>query len=344
MIEFSNEEYSTFMKQSNIPWDMLKNKTIFVSGATGLIGSALIRVLSYMDKRFDLGCKIIAGVRDSQKAKEMLPEQITLVFSALESPICVDEKVDYIVHAACPTQSSFMISNPVELIKTSIYGTMNLLELAKDNDASFLYLSSMEVYGEIKDEEPLGECRLGYIDPLVIRNCYPESKRMCENIIASYASQFGINAKSIRLAQTIGPGISYNDGRVFAMMARCAIENKDIVLRTKGESKHPYLYVYDAITAILVALLCGHAGKSYNAGNSKTYCSIFEMGDMVIGTFGNNSCRVRIEESNSGAYPVPSYLNLDCRELEALGWKPIYDLKEIYENLIIYMKRIKAKE
>lgn len=336
-----NDEYKMLYCTATVPWEKLRHKTIFVAGATGLIGSSLVRTISIMNNSYDLNCHIIAYVRDVEKARKMFEKSVLIVSGSLEKEIHIDENLDFIVNAACPTQSSFMISNPVDVIRTSIIGTINLLNLAKEKKASFLYLSSMEVYGENTEEKVLSEEMLGYLNPLVLRSCYPESKRLCESLVVSYSSQFEIDAKSIRLAQTFGPGIEYFDKRVFAMMARCAIENREIVLHTKGLSKHQFLYVFDAVSAILFVLLLGVSGNSYNAGNPNTYCSIYDMGKMVSEQFGGDKCILQIEESDTSMFPKTSIINLDIGLISSLGWKPLIGLEEMFSYLIKYMKNNK---
>ena len=334
------DEYKMITCTSKVPWKELQHKTILVAGATGLIGSSVIKAIIAMNKLLELGCHIIAFVRNTAKAKALFGSEIQIIQGEIETHISINDSVDFIINAACPTQSSFMVSNPVDVITASVLGTINLLELAKEKKASFLFLSSMEVYGELQEERLLKEDMLGYLNPLTIRSCYPESKRMCEALVASFSCQYGVNAKSIRLAQTFGPGIDYNDKRVFAMMARCAIEDTEIVLKTKGASKHQYLYVFDAVAAILFVLLFGESGKSYNAGNPGTFCSIFEMGTMVAEQFGGVNCKVRVEETANNIFPNTSYINLDISAISSLGWKPIIGLEEMYQHLIDYLMQI----
>ena len=114
-----------------------------------------------------------------------------------------------------------------------------------------------------------------------VRSSYPESKRLCESLCSAYASEYGVPAKVVRLTQTFGVGVSYNDGRVFAEFARCAIEGRDIVLKTKGQTKRNYIDIDDAVNAIFTVLLKGVAGEAYNVANEDTYCSIYEMANMV---------------------------------------------------------------
>ena len=150
--------------------------------------------------------------------------------------------------------------------------------------------------------------------------------------------------KVLCLTQTFGPGVEYSDGRVFAEFARCSIENRNIVLHTKGETKRNYLYTVDAISAILLVLLKGQAGEKYNAANEDTYCSIYEMAQMVAND-SNNNIMVEIQETDAeklGYAPV-LHMNLDTTKLCDLGWRADTGLTEMFRNLISYMKEERSK-
>lgn len=328
-----------------INWNRFKNKNILISGGTGLIGSTLIYALLYANKQLKLQLKIFVIVRNMQKAEEIFGTNFynsdTLYFieGTVEEKICCGIDFDFIIHGASPTKSKYFITNPVETIRTMVEGTLNLLELIKNKtNTSFVYLSSMEVYGEIDTEDILEEQNLGYIDLQNIRNCYSQSKRTCEVICEAYASEYKIHTTSIRLAQTFGPGIAYNDNRVFAMMARCVLENEDIILQTKGQSKHSYLYTAQAVTAILCVLLNGESGQVYNAANPKTYCSIYEMGEMIVNSFSENKIKIRVcHDADRSCYPSDSYLNLGIRKIEELGWYPEGTLYDMYNRMLATM-------
>lgn len=328
-----------------IPWEKLTNKTIVITGGTGLIGSTLIRGLIFANSEKNLGIKIIALVRSLERAGEVFTDEeiaeecVEFRVCDLDLPISIEENADFIIHGASPTASAFFASHPVETIKTGLNGTLNLLDLAvQKNSEAFLFLSSMEMYGKIQTEEPLTEDKLGYIDPTVIRNCYPETKRMCEALAASYSAEYNIRAMSLRLAQTFGPGVLYNDKRVFAMMARCAMKSEDILLQTKGQSRHSYLYTAQAVTAILCVLLNGTGGKSYNAANPETYCSIAEMGEMVAEKIGGGKIKVTFAENGDvSKYPDTSFLNLSIDAIKKLGWYPVGDLMYLYDRMICAM-------
>lgn len=326
-----------------IPWKKLQGSTILITGATGLIGYNLVSGLIYADIRKKLDLKIIALVRNIDKAKEKFLEQLRdsnsleFIVGEVENLPEVRQSIDYIVHAASPTASLFFIENPVETIKTAVIGTIHVLELAKKmNVKGIVYLSSMEIYGAPKTEDVLSETDLGYMNPLLVRNCYPESKRQCEALCAAYASEYNVPAMSVRLAQTFGAGVDKKDKRVFAEFARCAIEKKDIILLTDGRSKRCYLYTMDAVSAILTVLLKGEAGQAYNAANPETYCSVQEMAEMVAQTFGENRMQVKVSDNKEGSkkFPPPHFYNLGVEQISALEWKASKQLLEMYHILL----------
>jgi len=330
---------------SDLPWEKLQGRSVFVTGATGLIGMTAIHALLYANRTRSLGISVYALVRDSAKAERIFPgmadtPELIICEGTMEELPEIPEKIDYWIHGACPTASAFMTEHPVEVIRTSVEGTISLLEEAKERGAAgFVFLSSMEAFGEVNSEILLDERTLGKIDLERTRSCYPESKRMCEMICTSYAEEYGVPAMSIRLAQTFGPGVDPDDRRVFAMMTRNAIAGRDIVLATKGTSRHPYLYTAQAVTAILTVLLRGVPGKTYNAANPATYCSIYEMGEMVAREIAGGKISVRIDENGDASrYPAPSFLDMDISRIRRLGWEPEHDLVWMYRRLERYLR------
>ena len=216
-----------------------------------------------------------------------------------------------------------------------------MLELAKRKNVSgIVYLSSMEVYGAPETDEKIRENHATNLQTTEVRTSYPESKRMCESLCVAYASEYQVPAKIVRLTQTFGPGVNYNDGRVFAEFARCAIEKRNIVLHTKGETKRNYLYTLDAVMAILTVLVKGASGEAYNAANENTYCSIYEMAKLVAKEIANGEIKVEIKEEDTAkfGYAPPLKMNLDTTKLRALGWNATTNLVEMFTHLIQGMR------
>lgn len=350
--EISNKKESIFQedirnvaKAEFIPWDMLAGKTIFVTGATGLIGATLINALNYANKVKPLNLKVLALVRDRNRAEERFKDilgdgVLSFAVGSVEQLPDIDIPIDYIIHGASQTASREFVSHPVETLETTLSGTMNLLKFAKEKKVSgFVYLSSMEVYGYPKKGHKVNENEIGSFSPLNMRNCYPIGKIASENLCCSYASEYGLPAMSIRLTQTFGAGVNYNDTRVFAYFARCVKEQQDIVLKTKGETERCYLYTTDAATAILAVLLKGKPGFIYNAADEATYCSIAEMAEKVAEN-GGIKVVYDIQDAAANGFPDTLYMDLDTSELKKLGWCPLgggHAITEMYSRMIADM-------
>lgn len=321
----------------------LKNKRIIITGATGLIGKSLVKKLNDVNQAYQFNLQILAVVRNETKAKKLFAEYscVEYIVSDILELNAEDYRADYFIHAASMTSSKAFVEKPIETLETAIEGTKNALKLAKKNNVkAFVYLSSMEVYGAPQTDEKISETHSTNIDTMQVRSCYPESKRMCENICVSYGKEYGLPVRILRLTQTFGPGVEYNDGRVFAEFARCAIEGKDIILHTKGLTKRSYLYTEDCVKAILITLNNGHDFEAYNVANEETYCTIYDMAKLCAKLSGY-PIKVKIEEediSQHGYAPV-LHMNLDTKKIQSIGWKPSFNLQEMFINLIDYMKK-----
>lgn len=340
------DDFDRALEAGYLDLSKLDGKRILITGATGLIGSTLVRLLARYAEISARRPRIIALVRSQEKAERVfggeLMEQLDCVVGDVTEAIALDGPVDYIVHGASVTSSRAFVGKPVETIRTAVRGTENLLELAREKGTkSFVYLSSMEVYGAPQTEEKITEQSPTNLDAMAVRSSYPESKRACEALCAAYCSEYGIPAKVIRLTQTIGPGVAYDDGRVFAEFARCVIENRDIVLHTLGQTKRSYLYTVDAATAILTVLLAGENGQAYNAANEDSYCSIVDMGRVALAHSRDQALTIRVEADDDGTrgYAPTLYMDLDTSKLRNLGWKPVGDMDRMFEMLITSMKR-----
>lgn len=337
------EDMELLMKDGAALFGPFKNKTVFVTGATGLLGSQLVKTLMCSNRMLGTDCKILALVRSGQKAEKVFGRLLErgglqLVCGDIARPVIYDGQVDYVIHGASATSSRYFVTNPVETIRTAVNGTVNMLEFAKEKQAEgFLYLSSLEVYGTpAADAGRIDESYSGYIDPLQVRSSYSEGKRMVECLCASYASEYQVPVKIARLSQTFGAGVEYQDGRVFAEFARCALEKKDIVLHTKGQTVRSYCYTKDAVAAMLLILAKGESGAAYNVTNMDTKISIADMAQLVCDTFPQAGIRVTFDMPDDVAsygYNPEMVIALDSSKLQALGWKPTVDLREMFIRL-----------
>jgi len=341
MGKVTKADIKSILSDSNIPWEKLKDTTMLVTGSTGLIGSAIISALSAANKKYCLGMRIIGHGRDRIKG-EALSQEYGIEFfrgDIRNSTIITDitHRIDYVFHCAAITKSSDIVAKPIDVLTMSYDGTKNILELARKSKCkSFVYLSSMEVYGQTNLSE-VKESDLGYLDLSKLRSSYPESKRFCEMLCVAYSVEYDIPVKIARLAQTFGAGTSQGDTRVFAQFARSAINGKDIVLHTEGKSRGNYCYISDTIRGLLVLLLKGKKGEAYNIANPKASATIREMAELVAREIcgGNIKVVVNIPKDviKCGYAPdVGFILNVD--KLKNLGWFPKHDLYHMYKLMI----------
>lgn len=318
----------------------LKGCTIAVTGATGLIGSSIVRCLLALNQSKQTNISIVGLVRNVGKAKEIIPgDDVKWLCYDLTEPFDLQEDgIDYIIHCACPTSSKFYIESPVELIKTSVQGSISILEYAKAHAIKGLvYLSSCEVYGSVDTDEMFDEAYSGYVNPTDVRSGYPMAKRLVECLCHSYSQEYGVPVTIARLTQTFGAGVSLSDNRVFAQFSKSAIENQDIVMHTKGESSKPYCYTIDAINAFFYLLLKGQSGEAYNIANADTYISICKLAEYISKTYSSSS-KVIIEEKEGMGYAPITKLHMSTKKIEDLGWSPWYTMDKMFSNLIDYYK------
>lgn len=336
------EEDLKYIANYRLPYEEMKETTVLVTGATGLIGVSIVRALVAIGD-----IKVIAHVRNREKAEEiygaLLQKNVELYVDDITKEINVSEDIDYIFHCASITTSKTMIEKPVETICTSVEGTKNILELAKNKKSkSVIYVSSMEMYGAFNNlNHDVTEKDLGYVDNLKIRSNYPESKRLCENMCIAYMSEYNIPVKIARLAQTFGAGILPGENRVFAQFAKSAIKGKDIVLHTKGMSEGNYCYTRDCITGLLTILLKGKNGEAYNVSNPESHITIADMAYMVADKIAEGRIKVvfDIPSENKFGYAADTKMKLNSSKLQALGWKPEIGLEEAYKRMILDMEK-----
>lgn len=342
MSKVLNEDIQQFVDDFEL-WEKLKGKKFLITGATGLIGSVLIRCLLELSRKKQLHVKIIAVIRNLEKAYSLLDNEYSdLEFLQLDlldlDETVLPKDIDFVIHLASPTNGKYMESNPVETFNLAFESTNRLLKYVKNIGCeSFVYVSSLEYYGQMFDDKPITEEIQGYIDMQSSRSSYPLGKRAAEFLCFAYTAEYGVPSKIARLTQTFGAGIARDENRVFAQFVRSIIKGEDIVLHTQGESSKPYCYTTDCISALLYILLKGENGLAYNVANENTYISIRNLADFLKENF-NSKINVRIEHNNNMGYAPVTMLQLRSDKLRDLGWRPRYNLKEMFERLIDYLK------
>ena len=316
------------------------NKRVLVTGATGLIGSMLIKTLHSANEEYGLEIDIVGLARSEERARKVLGDVLDHVALICSDDFNIETNCDYIFHTSSPTTSKFFVEHPVETIDTILTGTKAMLELAKKSSATLVYLSSMEEYGvPFTPGEVMTEDKVGIIDHLNVRSCYPEGKRMCECMCVAYASEYGVETKIVRLAQTFGAGIPLTDNRVSMQFAKSVAEGKDIVLHTEGKSVSNFCYLSDAIFGILTVAVKGEKGEAYNVCNDAETRSIFQIAKLVAEEVAEGRISVvkDIPENVNLGYAPDNTMQLSSEKLKRLGWLPKVGMEEGYRRLIRYI-------
>ncbi len=327
----------------DIPFEMLKGKTVLVTGATGMLAYYFTLTLMHLNIEKNYGIKVLALVRGKKKAEEKFKgflndENFVILAQDVCTPIDYEGDIHYIFHAAGAASPYFIKNDPTGIIAANTQGTVNILELARRcNTENVVYPSTREVYGEVKDVDFVKESDMGTFDPLDARSCYPESKRMAETILKSYMVQYGVNFTVLRIAHSYGPGmIIGNDGRVMSDFITNAVNSEDIVMKSDGLAERAFCYVTDAVAAIFLVMLKGVKGEAYNLANETEPMAIRDVAKLISSLFPERNIKVVYQEcADSSSYCNYARKGLNTEKLEALGWKPTVLLKDGLKSTVL---------
>ena len=326
-----------YYKITEITGDKFKEKSILVTGANGLIGSYLVDYLSYT------GANVYALSRSLEKLKKRFSKnsEINYIEQDLNNTFKTDLTFDYIIHAASNAHPLAFSLEPVETMKTNLFGTMNLLEHIKNYGGKLLYLSTGEIYGNNIDHA-FTENDLGVVDTKIARSCYPESKRAAETLCISYYAEYNISVNIARLCYVYGPTITDTNSRADAQFLRNALNNEDIILKSKGAQKRTYCYIADVVSAILFILLNGTNAEVYNIANPDSIISIANYAK-ELAELANVKVKFEIpDDIEAKGYSKQADSILNAEKLIKLGWHPVYNIKDGLRNTIQIKKEMQC--
>lgn len=253
-------------------------------------------------------------------------------------PIKTDKRADYIIHCASNAAPKEYSLYPVETMKTNFYGTLNLLDYAKAvNAESFLYVSTIEIYGTTHGVDKIDEGTYGEIDAMKVRSCYPLSKKGCETLCLSYADEYGVNVKIGRLSYIFGPGMKPGDSKIVAVFPKCIADGENIVMKSKGEQLRSYTYVTDAITGLFTVLLDGEKSEAYNIASKKCITTIAGIAHTLVESYPEKGLKVIFDlptQAEAKGFSLIENAVLSSDKLENLGWQPEVDLVTGLKNVV----------
>lgn len=330
---------------TDLPWSDLRNKTVLITGGGGFLAAYLVKSLLTISRLNKLNVKVICVARSTRSIDARLTAYIgaadlTVELHDVSQPLPSDfPRADVIIHSASQASPKYYGVDPVGTLLANSAGTMYLLQHAVKSQAEkFLFFSSGEVYGvPLYPDQPVGELDYGYLDPMNVRSCYAESKRIGETMCAAWAQQTGLHTSVVRPFHTYGPGMVLDDGRVFADFVADVVAGRDIVLKSDGLAQRPFCYIADATLGFLTVLLSGTKGEAYNIGNPDAEISIKDLATLVAGLFPDRGIRTRFEVPDSSTAYLKSPIARSCPSIDKvkkLGWSPSTGLHDGFRRSI----------
>ena len=343
------EEDVLSVADEKLPWDKLKNKSLLLTGATGLIGTMLVDVLMYKNFNDDLNLKIYAASRNEKSAKERFEDYLNeknlkFIRMNVNEPINLDFKVDYIIHAASNTHPVLYASDPVGSIMSNILGTYNLLEYAKRSEIErFIFLSTVEVYGQaLNDNDIFDENYCGYINCNSMRAGYPEGKRAGEALCNAYISNYNIDVVIPRLSRVYGATMRLDDSKAMSQFIMNGVRRENIVLNSKGLPQFSYCYSTDAVNGIFYCLFNGKCGEAYNIADSSEILSLREIAEYIAQLADKKVIFELPDETQAKGFSKVVRGVMSNDKLKNLGWLPHDDtrsgIKKTIEILSSFVK------
>ena len=325
--------------------DELAGKSLMITGAAGLVCSAVVDIIFRYNDTHDKKIQVLAAGRWPEEMSGRFGDLVNrddftfVVYDASKTDNVIDVHSDYIIHGASNASPNMIVKEPVETMMSNFLGMKYLLDYAKDQGTKrILYISSSEVYGEKEGSEPYREGQYGYIDLLKARNAYSVGKRAAETLCASYADEYGVESVIVRPGHIYGPTASPYDNRVASAWSYAVAKGEDIVMKSDGSQIRSYCYCLDCASAMLKVLLCGENCHAYNISNPDSIISIKQMAEILVKSAG---VKLRMElptdEERKGFNPM-SNSSLESTSLTGLGWRGCFDAEAGFTHTVQILK------
>ena len=307
-------------------------KKVLVTGGAGFVGSFLC------DRLIDEGHEVIAIDNFFTGSKENLSQlsdetNFELIRHDIVEPILLE--VDWIFNLACPASPIHYQYNPVKTVKTNVMGTLNMLGLAKRVKARILQASTSEVYGD-PQAHPQHESYFGNVNPIGLRSCYDEGKRIAETLMMDYHRQSQVDVKIVRIFNTYGPRMHPEDGRVVSNFIVAALKGEPITIHGDGLQSRSFCYVTELVDAMYRMMNTENFTGPVNTGNPGEFTMI-ELAETVLKMTNSSSRLVKVEARPDDPGRRRPDITL---AKEKLGWEPKIKLKEGLKPTIEYFDEL----
>ena len=330
----------------NVPWSLLHNRTVLISGGTGLIGSFLVDVIMHMNKTQELNCSLVIMCRNAMRAEERFyiyknNTLLNIIEHDVSVPLKIESPCDYVLHLASNTHPLAYAEWPIETITSNIYGTKNMLDYAVAKKCSrFLLASSNEIYGENQgDTEFFDEDYCGYINCNTLRAGYTESKRCSESLCQAYIKQKNSDCVIARLTRSYGPTIKMDDSKALSQFLKCALNKTDIILKSEGNQFYSFTYVADAVQGLLAVLLKGKNGEAYNIADASSDITLKDLACLIAKKSNVNVKNALPDAGEAQGFSKVTKARLDGSKIKELGWNCNFPIEKGIEHTLRILGR-----
>jgi UDP-glucuronate decarboxylase len=308
---------------------------ILVTGGAGFLGSHLCDALLKDQNNMVICLDNLYTGSENNIAHLQSNSHFQFINHDVTNPIDIDIDIDQIYNLACPASPIHYQHDPVQTMKTSVLGAINILNLAKKNNSRVMQASTSEIYGD-PIEHPQTETYWGNVNPIGIRSCYDEGKRSAETLCVDFERQYDVDARIVRIFNTYGPRMNKNDGRVVSNFIVQAILGEDLTIFGDGSQTRSFCYYTDLIDGFIKMMNSEKPLTPINLGNPSEF-TILELAELVINRVSSGSkisfSDLPTDDPKQRKPDISNAKNL-------LSWKPIIAIEDGLDSTIKYFKKI----
>jgi len=309
---------------------------ILVTGGAGFVGSHLCKY--FLDSGHEVICLDDLSTGRKENIAPLLDNKnFEFVNQDITKPLEISKKIGQIFNFACPASPPRYQKDPIQTMKTSILGSLNMLELARKNNARIMQASTSEVYGDPK-VHPQPESYWGNVNPIGVRSCYDEGKRAAETLFFDYQRKYGTDIRVVRIFNTYGPNMDPDDGRVVSNFITQALKNEDLTIYGDGMQTRSFQYIDDLVAGIIKMM---DNEKNFlgpvNLGNPDEF-TVKELAEKILEMLPESKSKIVYQDLPQDD-PKQRKPDISLAKKE-LTWEPKIRLEEGLKKTIDYFRTV----
>ena len=340
-------ELENYINQNKDLFSSFSGKSIFITGAAGLIGSYIIDLIIVANEKFNTNITVFAADKNERLLNERFPDKYGNTVKKFVLDINEDaiplEYADYIIHAASNTSPTDYATKPIATMRTNVIGTDRLLaHFWNKGIKRFMFCSSVEAYGQNNgDVDEFFEDYSGYVNCNTLRAGYPSAKRASEALCNAYAEEHkDFDFVISRIGRIYGPTVILGDSKAPTQFIMNAVKGEDIVLKSAGTQEFSYGYVGDCAIAMLKILADGERGQAYNIADPNSRVLLRDFAQSCATAAGKTLVLGEPTAAEKAGYSKITKAVMNTDKLTSLGWTALYNVREGVSRTVNYLKEL----